>query len=37
MQQLLELYKEWKGSEPAAVQQLPGAGSNRVYYRMTDK
>ena len=36
MQQLLELYKEWKGSEPAAVQQLPGAGSNRVYYRLTD-
>ena len=36
MQQLLELYKQWKGTPPAAVQQLPGAGSNRVYYRLTD-
>ena len=36
MQQLIELYKEWCGHEPAASQQLPGAGSNRVYYRLTD-
>ena len=35
MHQLLELYKQWHGSEPAATEQLPGAGSNRVYYRLT--
>ena len=37
MKQLIELYKKWCGQEPAATQQLAGAGSNRVYYRMTDK
>ncbi len=36
MQKLIELYKEWKGSEPANVQQIPGGGSNRTYFRMTD-
>ena len=36
MQKLLELYKQWKGVEPANVQELPGAGSNRTYYRLTD-
>ena len=36
MHQLNELYKRWRGAEPASTQQLPGAGSNRVYYRMTD-
>ena len=36
MRQLLELYKQWRGAEPANVQQLPGAGSNRTYFRMTD-
>jgi len=34
MQQLLELYKQWSGAEPQRVEQLPGAGSNRQYYRM---
>ena len=34
MQQLLELYKQWSGAEPASVEKLPGAGSNRAYYRM---
>ncbi|UKK51649.1 phosphotransferase [Prevotella sp. E13-17] len=36
MHQLLELYKQWRGEEPAVTQQLPVAGSNRIYYRMTD-
>ena len=36
MQKLLELYQQWKGSEPANVQQIPGGGSNRTYYRLTD-
>ena len=37
MQQLIELYKQWKGAEPANIHQLTGAGSNRSYYRMTDQ
>ena len=37
MEKLLNLYKEWNGSEPANVQQIPGGGSNRTYYRLTDK
>ncbi len=36
MEQLLRLYKEWSGNEPQHTEKLPGAGSNRVYYRMTD-
>ncbi|MBR7029831.1 MAG: phosphotransferase, partial [Prevotella sp.] len=36
MQKLLELYQQWKGSEPVNVQQIPGGGSNRTYYRLTD-
>ena len=36
MQKLIDLYKEWKGAEPANVQQIPGGGSNRTYFRMTD-
>lgn len=36
MQQLKELYIEWKGCEPSTMEKLPGAGSNREYYRMTD-
>ena len=36
MEKLLELYKEWKGAEPATTEKLPGAGSNRVYYRLVD-
>ena len=37
MEKLIELYKQWKGTEPADVRQLPGAGSNRSYFRMTDE
>jgi len=33
MQQLLELYKQWSGGEPLSTEKLPGAGSNRSYYR----
>ncbi len=36
MQQLLELYRQWRGQEPASHGRLPGAGSNRTYYRLTD-
>ena len=35
MQKLLELYREWCGVEPAGVERLPGAGSNRQYVRLT--
>ena len=35
MEQLRELYRQWSGVEPAHVEQLAGAGSNRVYYRLT--
>ena len=34
MQQLVELYKRWSGEAPLNVEKLPGAGSNREYYRM---
>ena len=37
MQELKNLYTEWHGSEPAAMEKLPGAGSNREYYRLTDE
>ncbi len=33
---LKELYKTWAGAEPAHIEQLSGAGSNRIYYRFTD-
>lgn len=36
MERLLELYKNWKGSEPVSAEKLEGAGSNRTYYRLTD-
>lgn len=34
MQKLLELYKQWAGAEPARVEKLSVAGSNRDYYRL---
>ena len=34
MQKLIALYKKWSGNEPATVEKLPGAGSNREYYRL---
>ena len=35
MEQLRELYRQWSGVEPALVERLAGAGSNRVYFRLT--
>lgn len=35
MQKLLELYRSRTGVEPAGMEKLPGAGSNREYYRLT--
>ena len=32
---LAELYKRWKGEDAVSVELLPGAGSNRRYYRLT--
>jgi len=37
MDQLTQLYTSWKGCPPDRVEQMPGAGSNRAYYRMTAK
>jgi len=37
MEQLLKLYQKWRGQEPAHTEKLPGAGSNRAYYRLSDK
>lgn len=34
MQLLKNLYTEWKGREPEKMEKLPGAGSNREYYRI---
>jgi aminoglycoside/choline kinase family phosphotransferase len=31
---LKELYHEWSGAEACSIEKLPGAGSNRAYYRM---
>ena len=36
MRKLLDLYKHWAGAEPVQTSKLPGAGSNREYYRLTD-
>lgn len=36
MQELKKLYTEWKGCEPVQMERLPGAGSNREYYRISD-
>ena len=35
MEKLLELYKQWSGAAPVLTEKLPGAGSNRQYYRFT--
>ena len=36
MERLLELYREWSGTVPVSTERLPGAGSNRAYYRLAD-
>lgn len=33
MEKLLLLYRRWSGEEPVSAEKLPGAGSNREYYR----
>lgn len=35
MERLILLYKEWAGNQPARIELLPGAGSNRRYVRFT--
>ncbi len=35
MQQLIELYRQWSGKEPANIDKMQGAGSNRQYFRLT--
>ncbi len=37
MKKLLELYKQWSGGEPTETVRIPGAGSNRDYYRFVGK
>lgn len=34
MDALIKLFKEWSGAEPSRVEKLPGAGSNRQYFRL---
>ncbi len=34
MKQLAELFKRTYGEEPSAIERIPGAGSNREYYRL---
>ena len=36
MQQLIQLYKSWRGESPLKVERLPKAGSNREYVRIYD-
>lgn len=36
MERLEQLYESLRGTKPLSVKRLPGAGSNRKYYRMTD-
>ncbi len=36
MKDLIQLYTHWSGHSPVQTQQIPGAGSNRKYYRFTD-
>lgn len=36
MNELLSIYREWSGgAEPQNIELLPGAGSNRKYYRLS--
>lgn len=36
MYKLKELYKQWCGEEPHDIEKIKGAGSNRIYFRLTD-
>ena len=35
MEQLIRLYTRWAQRRPAMIEKLKGAGSNRIYYRLT--
>lgn len=35
-ERLTSLYTQWRGVAPASIELLPGAGSNRHYYRLAD-
>lgn len=37
MEQLIRLYEQWAGGKPATIEKVKGAGSNRIYYRLTDE
>ena len=37
MERLIDLYRSFKGRNPQQTEQLPGAGSNRTYYRFVDE
>jgi aminoglycoside/choline kinase family phosphotransferase len=37
MEKLINLFESWHKDKPVVVSKLPGAGSNREYYRLTDK
>ncbi len=34
MENLSQLYRKWAGENPLSVSKIPGAGSNRAYYRL---
>lgn len=36
MQELIQLYRKWKGEEPVRIEEMPMAGSNRRYCRLYD-
>lgn len=36
MEKLIRLYTEWSGVNPAKIDRIAGAGSNREYYRLFD-
>ena len=36
MEELKHIYIRWSGSQPSRIEKLPGAGSNRCYYRIYD-
>jgi hypothetical protein len=33
-ERIVSLYQSFFGKQPLAVDRLPGAGSNRIYYRI---
>ena len=34
MEKISQLYRDWAGEKPKSISKLPGAGSNRIYYRI---